>query len=70
MVKRLVFLAFTVAISCSAIAQDLPAWTMQLPKAGNATYMYVSEYALGDSESEARNQAMVRVFHEPSYGSR
>ena len=39
-----------------------PAWTVKLPKATNNTYMYVCEYAIASSETEARNQAIARVF--------
>lgn len=62
MMKRAILFLFLLGATFCAKAQSLPAWTMQLPKAGNGTYMYVCEYALGDSESQARNQAMVRVF--------
>ena len=60
--KRAVLSFLLLSAVVCAKAQSLPAWAMQLPKAGNSTYLYVCEYALGDSEAQARNQAMVRVF--------
>lgn len=60
--KRIILTLLAICAINGVKSQTMPTWTMQLPKAGNGTYMYVCEYALGDSESEARNQAMVRVF--------
>lgn len=60
--KKVLLFAIALCLTFVAHSQELPAWTKKLPKAGNDTYMYVSEYALGNSENEARNQAMVRVF--------
>lgn len=60
--RRIILILLTICAVNGMKSQTLPAWTMQLPKAGNGTYMYVCEYAIGDSESQARNQAMVRVF--------
>ncbi|MBQ3740611.1 MAG: hypothetical protein II856_05380 [Bacteroidales bacterium] len=61
MKKFFFILAFLAAIF-TVLAQDKPAWTVKLPKATNNTYMYVCEYAIASSESEARNQAIARVF--------
>ena len=52
----ILLMAFTVH------AQEKPAWTVKLPKATNNTYLYVCEYAIASSETEARNQAIARVF--------
>lgn len=60
--KRFILCLFAISAVMGAKSQTLPAWALQLPKAGNSTYMYVCEYAVGDSEIEARNQAICRVF--------
>ena len=39
-----------------------PKWIRILPQPENDTYLYVVEYATANNESDARNQAMARVF--------
>ena len=64
--KRTLFLLFTLLIASSASAQ-LPTWTKILPKAGNSTYIYCCEYAIGNTENEARGQAIARVLQTTAY---
>lgn len=62
MTKRISILICVMCMAFAVHAQDKPAWTVKLPKATNNTYMYVCEYAIAGSETEARNQAIARVF--------
>lgn len=62
MTRRLFLLSIAIALFAAAHAQDLPAWVTKIPKAGNGTYMYVKESAVGNSETDARNQAVALVF--------
>lgn len=64
--KRTLLLLFTLLIASSASAQ-LPSWTKTLPKAGNSTYIYCCEYAIGNTENEARGQAIARVLQTTAY---
>jgi hypothetical protein len=60
--KKTLSFFFVIYMVMTVHAQDKPAWTVKLPKAINNTYMYVCEYAIASSETEARNQAIARVF--------
>lgn len=62
MLRRLLIVSL---LCCSIVelqSQDLPAWVTKLPKAGNDTYMYVIESAVGETENDARNQANIQVL--------
>lgn len=50
---------FTVSVS---FAQRTPDWVTNIPTPGNNTYFYVVEFAFGNTELQARNQAIARVF--------
>ena len=50
--KAVVFL-LTMLVVGLACAQA-PSWTKVLPKAGNSTYIYCCEYAIGNTENESR----------------
>ncbi len=60
--KKILSFFFVICVVMTVHAQDKPAWTVKLPKATNNTYMYVCEYAIAGTETEARNQAIARVF--------
>lgn len=62
MLKRIFLTVITCFSICIVHSQVLPAWVTKLPKAGNGTYMYVAESAVGNTETEARNQAIALVF--------
>lgn len=62
MTRRTILLFAAICLFATIQAQDLPAWVTKLPKAGNGTYMYVKESAVGNTENEARNQAIALVF--------
>lgn len=66
MLKRILFFAVAFCTITMAKSQDLPAWIMKLPKAGNNTYVYMRESAVGNTELEARNQALAQVFQTAS----
>lgn len=62
MKKNTLVITIFICLFATAQTQDLPAWVTKLPKAGNTTYMYVKESAVGNKENEARNQAIALVF--------
>jgi len=62
------FHIFLLAIFTAGIGMaQVPSWTKTLPKAGNSTYIYCCEYAIGNSENEARGQAIARVLQTTAY---
>lgn len=63
--KTIVFL-LTLLVVGLACAQA-PSWTKVLPKAGNSTYIYCCEYAIGNTENEARGQAIARILQTTAY---
>lgn len=60
--RCLTLLVCCLLISVSALAQTRPDWIHKLPKAKNNTYRYAVESAIANSENNARNQAIARVF--------
>lgn len=64
MKKRISIILLTLCCMGIAVAQtgDRPGWTMQTPKAGNSTYMYVVERATGTTFQDATNNAILKVF--------
>ncbi|MBR3567676.1 MAG: hypothetical protein IKN94_05325 [Salinivirgaceae bacterium] len=60
--RCLTLLVCCLLISVSALAQTRPDWIHKLPKAKNNTYRYAVESAIANSENNARNQAIGRVF--------
>lgn len=63
MKNTLLFLAALLfAASSFAQREDRPGWVNNPPKAGNKTYMYVVERAVGATQNEARNNALARVY--------
>lgn len=61
--KQIILVTLAVALSfCTAAQQGLPQWTHTTPKAGNQTYLYVCEQGIGNSQQEALNIALSRVF--------
>lgn len=61
-IRKEIVVSILSLVSFAVYAQEKPAWTVKLPKATNNTYVYVCEYAIANSEVEARNQAIARVF--------
>lgn len=64
--KAVVFL-LTMLVVGLACAQETPAWIKKLPKAGNSTYMYCSESAVGYSEEEALQSAFIHVLETTAW---
>lgn len=62
MKKSLYLLSLLVLIISNGFGQQAPSWVNKLPQASNDTYIYVREFALGNTENEARSQAIARVF--------
>lgn len=62
--KKNVFFILLMATVLTAVAQigDRPGWTVNVPKAGNSTYIFVVERATGASYQAAYNNAIARVF--------
>ena len=60
--KRTFFIVLSLLVACCAVAQQAPQWTRTTPKAGNQTYLYVCEQGIGNSQQEALNIALSRVF--------
>lgn len=55
----LLVLLFAATLS---FAQKTPDWVTNKPSPTNSTYLYVIESAFGNTEIQARNQAIARVF--------
>lgn len=55
----LAFCSFGIAVAQTG---DRPGWTVQTPKAGNSTYMYVVERATGTTYQDATNNAILKVL--------
>ena len=64
--KKIVVFLLTMLVVGLACAQA-PSWTKVLPKAGNSTYIYCCEYAIGNTENEARGQAIARILQTTAY---
>lgn len=64
--RRLFIFTLTMLVVGLASAQA-PTWTRVLPKAGNNTYIYCCEFAIGKTENEARGQAIARVLQTTAY---
>lgn len=64
MKKRISIILLTLCCMGIAVAQtgDRPGWTVQTPKAGNSTYMYVVERATGTTYQDATNNAILKVL--------
>lgn len=61
-IKTILLLGLLLMASLFAMAQERPGWIYNKPTPSNNTYVYVVESASGNTELEARNQAIARVF--------
>lgn len=64
MKKTIQFIISIFSLASFAVAQDadLPGWMVNLPVAGNNTYIFVRETGHGATPSEAASRALARVF--------
>jgi len=60
--KRIAFTFVFALFTLSVAAQKLPDWIINKPSPTNNTYLYVVESATGQTEMQARNQAIAEVF--------
>lgn len=64
MVKKVFLVLILALITLTSFAQSKPEWIYKKPQPSNNTYRYDVEYASGESELEARNQALAKGFQE------
>lgn len=62
MKKQVIFTFILALFAVSGLAQKLPDWIINKPSPTNGTYLYVVESATGQTEMQARNQAIAEVF--------
>lgn len=62
MKKQIVFTFVLTLFAITGMAQKLPDWITNKPTPTNSTYLYVVESATGQTEMQARNQAIAEVF--------
>lgn len=62
MKRILFFMLLAATMTAAAQNNNRPGWTVQIPKAGNSTYMYVVERATGTTYQEATNNAILKVL--------
>ena len=66
--RRILFCVLLASVALCVSAQQSqqpeyrPDWMYQIPNPTNSTYLYVVEHGEGDTEREALNQAIARVF--------
>lgn len=62
--KKIYFILFALSFIYNSFAQEdnRPGWIYNTPKAGNSSYLYVVEHAIGESPNEARNRALAQVY--------
>lgn len=66
--RRILFCVLLASVALCVSAQQIqkpeyrPDWMYQIPNPTNSTYLYVVEHGEGNTEREALNQAIARVF--------
>lgn len=60
--KKAILILVAFCVASMSFAQRTPDWVLNKPTPTNSTYLYVVESAYGNSEIQARNQAIARVF--------
>lgn len=60
--KKAILILVAFCAASLSFAQRTPDWVLNKPTPTNSTYLYVVESAFGNSEIQARNQAIARVF--------